>query len=223
MANFNEMGKMELRNACKEAAIKGYGKMTNAQMREALQAAEKIEITEAEFVAMYECLNYSKRENQLEDNYSNGSLEVFMDALGWGKNAVAALIGSLEKKGLVESENERGDGENCVWLTEKGVNLVFDELEKGRVPADKVEKPAEEAVKQKEERAVRNGVRLPKRGTSAGTVWSICDAILADTAIQPTVAAVREEAVAAGINKKNAEIEFYTWRKFNGIKGRASK
>lgn len=38
MINFNEMGKVELRAACKEAGIKNYGKMTNALMREALEA-----------------------------------------------------------------------------------------------------------------------------------------------------------------------------------------
>lgn len=38
MANFNEMGKVELRQACKEAGIKNYGKMNNDGMRAALEA-----------------------------------------------------------------------------------------------------------------------------------------------------------------------------------------
>ena len=38
MNNFNEMGKVELRLACKEAGIKNYGKMTNDGMRAALTA-----------------------------------------------------------------------------------------------------------------------------------------------------------------------------------------
>lgn len=38
MSNFNEMGKVELRAACKEAGIKNYGKMNNDGMRAALEA-----------------------------------------------------------------------------------------------------------------------------------------------------------------------------------------
>ena len=38
MANFNEMGKVELRQACKEAGVKNYGKMNNDGMRASLEA-----------------------------------------------------------------------------------------------------------------------------------------------------------------------------------------
>ena len=38
MINFNEMGKVELRQVCKEAGIKNYGKMNNDGMRAALEA-----------------------------------------------------------------------------------------------------------------------------------------------------------------------------------------
>lgn len=46
MTDFNTMGKIELRAACKDAGVKGYGKMTNDQMRQALVTA-----TEAHDVA----------------------------------------------------------------------------------------------------------------------------------------------------------------------------
>ena len=38
MANFNEIGKVKLRQACKYAGIKNYGKMNNDGMRAALEA-----------------------------------------------------------------------------------------------------------------------------------------------------------------------------------------
>lgn len=41
MKNINEANKQELRAACKSNGIKGYGKMNNAQMREALLAVAK--------------------------------------------------------------------------------------------------------------------------------------------------------------------------------------
>lgn len=40
MSNFDNMGKEELRAACKAAAVKGWGKMNNTQMREALNAKQ---------------------------------------------------------------------------------------------------------------------------------------------------------------------------------------
>ncbi len=56
MSKFNEMGKVELRAACKEAGIKNYGKMNNDGMRDALNAhyaepvQEQAAQTEAEAV-----------------------------------------------------------------------------------------------------------------------------------------------------------------------------
>ena len=41
MKTFAEMGKEELRAACKDYGVKNYGKMNNAGMREALEAASK--------------------------------------------------------------------------------------------------------------------------------------------------------------------------------------
>jgi hypothetical protein len=40
MSNFDNMGKEELRAACKAGAVKGWGKMNNTQMREALAAKQ---------------------------------------------------------------------------------------------------------------------------------------------------------------------------------------
>jgi len=46
------------------------------------------------------------------------------------------LIASLEKKGVVWIDDRQGDWPNCmtkyhiVWLTEKGVNAIFDIIEK---------------------------------------------------------------------------------------------
>jgi hypothetical protein len=37
---------------------------------------------------------------------------------------------------------------------------------------------------------------------------------------KPTAAQVRELAVAQGWDKTTAQVQFYQWRKFNGISGR---
>lgn len=92
------------------------------------------EVTDAEFVALNICLNYDKIDAQLCDNYSNGDHAAFKAGLGWNDQAVAALIGSLEKKDLAYSDNEGANGKafNTVWLTPKGVHAVFYYLGQGR-------------------------------------------------------------------------------------------
>ena len=86
-------------------------------------------ITELEYAAMKLCLNYNDRETQLDDNYSNGGHGEFMDELGLNRQAAAALCGSLEKKGLGCNDDNEGLG-HILWLTDKGVNAIFDHLEK---------------------------------------------------------------------------------------------
>ena len=89
------------------------------------------DLTDAEITAIRTCLNYGNRESQLSDNFSNGGMVEFMDALGWNRNQVAALIGSLEKKGMGWSDDNDGNG-HIFWLSEKAVNIIFDIMEEER-------------------------------------------------------------------------------------------
>jgi hypothetical protein len=54
-------------------------------------------------------------------------------------------------------------------------------------------------------------------------VWDACDAFAEANGIDPTASDVKNLALAEGWNPNNASIEFYQWRKFNGIRGRAPK
>ena len=89
-----------------------------------------------EIAAMKVCLNYDTRAMQLEDNFSNGGVGDLANALGWNMHQIGGLIASLEKKGVVWIDDRQGDWPNCltkyhiVWLTEKGVNAIFDIIEK---------------------------------------------------------------------------------------------
>lgn len=75
-------------------------------------------------------------------------------------------------------------------------------------------------VKIEANREQRNGVKRPSAGGVCREVWDECDAMLARNE-QPTVKALKELAPSRGWNANNAAIEFYQWRKFNGITGRA--
>lgn len=98
-----------------------------------------------EIAAMKVCLNYDTRAMQLDDNFSNGGPVQIANALGWNMHQVGGLITNLEKKGVAWLDDRaddmatKGKGigtTHCdvemhiVWLTEKGVNAIFDIIEK---------------------------------------------------------------------------------------------
>jgi len=62
----------------------------------------------------------------------------------------------------------------------------------------------------------QNGVKRPKTGGVCAAVWAWLDA-------NPgaTVGSAKEVAPSKGWNSNNVACEFYAWRKFNGITGRA--
>jgi hypothetical protein len=85
------------------------------------------QLTQNEVTALRICLNYDRRDEQLSDNYSNGGTEEFMAALNWNAQQVGGLMTSLTEKGLGYHDEE----EDVFWLTEAGVNAIFDIIEQG--------------------------------------------------------------------------------------------
>jgi len=85
-------------------------------------------ITKNEAAAMIVSLNYTNRDDQLSDNYSNASIETLMQTLGWSAQQVGGLATSLTDKGLAFVDDV-DTGEGILWLTEAGVNAVFDYVE----------------------------------------------------------------------------------------------
>ncbi len=73
------------------------------------------------------------------------------------------------------------------------------------------------------DRPTQNGVTRPSAGGRCRAVWDALDAYRAETGMVPDAKVVRELAADEGWNPNNASIEFYQWRKFNGITGRAKK
>jgi hypothetical protein len=72
-------------------------------------------------------------------------------------------------------------------------------------------------------RPEQNGIKRPSAGGRCRAVWDALDAYRAETGELPTAKTVRALAADEGWNPNNASIEFYQWRKFNGITGRAAK
>ena len=101
-----------------------------------------MKLTDNEIAMLTICLNYDNRETQLSDNYTRGTVG-HAHALMGSKEAGAGLIGSLVKKGLVLDPSVHGTDpndafmgykpwgpeENMVWMTDEGVNAIFDHID----------------------------------------------------------------------------------------------
>lgn len=73
------------------------------------------------------------------------------------------------------------------------------------------------------DRPEQNGIKRPSAGGLCRAVWDAMDHIRDTTGAVPVSAQVRTLAGQENWNANNAMIEFYQWRKFNGITGRAAK
>jgi len=90
-----------------------------------------INLTDNEIRFLEICLNYDNRENQLSDNFSNGGVREIMAEFGWNAQQAGGLISSLEQKGMgyMDMDGVNGEPADIFWLTEKGVNTIFDIIE----------------------------------------------------------------------------------------------
>lgn len=193
-SKFDAMGKEALRAACREAGI-SYSKLNNDGMRAALVAHyAKSEAVEEQVEAEVE-----------ETPTSNGM--PFAQMLGLTPVPAPANVGnatSVVDGKRVEAKASKENGEACT------------RSEKPAAPA--VPRVSRKGYKIQKEREERNGVKRPSEGTVCGAVWAEFDK-------NPEIKAGELAALADanGWNRTNVSCEFYAWRKFMGIKGRAAK
>lgn len=72
-------------------------------------------------------------------------------------------------------------------------------------------------LKIEKDRPEQNGIKRPSIGGKCRAIWDALDAYREETGELPTSKVVKELAADEGWNPNNASIEFYQWRKFNGI------
>ena len=78
-------------------------------------------------------------------------------------------------------------------------------------------KPTGTGLKIEKDRVEQNGIKRPSIGGKCRAIWDALDAYRAETGELPTSKTVKELAADEGWNPNNASIEYYQWRKFNGI------
>lgn len=91
-------------------------------------------ITENEKTALICCVDPKGNvESMIEDQGQVMSgLPEMMEVLGWNKKQVAALIGSLEEKGMGYSDENEGNG-HIFWPSEKGYQAAYDAIKERQV------------------------------------------------------------------------------------------
>lgn len=78
--------------------------------------------------------------------------------------------------------------------------------------------PVEQPAKpQKQEAKVQNGIKAPMRAGKCMAVWQACEELYKATGKVPTLKEVMACEAMQGANATNTQIEFYRWRKFNGL------
>ena len=79
------------------------------------------------------------------------------------------------------------------------------------------EQPTGTGLKIEKDRPEQNGIKRPSAGGKCRAIWDALDEYRAETGELPTSKTVKELAADSGWNPNNASIEYYQWRKFNGI------
>ena len=95
-------------------------------------------------------------------------------------------------------------------------------IEVPQPPFEKPAQPKSTGLTIEKDRPEQNGVKRPSAGGMCRAVWDACLEHQQKTGEVPTAKWVKETAAAMGWNANNASIEYYQWRKFNGISGRVA-
>lgn len=194
-SKFDAMGKEALRAACREAGI-SYGKLNNDGMRAAL-------------VAHYE---------QSEEVVEQAEVKEVVEAAPSRPSLFASLLNPQAAPASMQAQAATivRDGKRVEAAPAKGKSEPRARTEKPAAPA--VPRVSRKGYTIQKEREERNGVKRPSEGTVCGNVWAEFDK-------NPEIKAgeLATLADANGWNRTNVSCEFYAWRKFMGIKGRAAK
>lgn len=78
-------------------------------------------------------------------------------------------------------------------------------------PVEQPQKP------QKQEAVIKNGIKAPMRAGKCKHVWEVCEAMYKATGKVPTLKELNAHEAMQGTNQTNNQIEFYRWRKYNGL------
>lgn len=208
---FATMSKEELRNAMRAAGL-SYSKMTNDDMRVALTAnARKLADEKNDAELMERCGHVCCPSCGV--HLSNGLLSCEDESM--------RRMGGLS---ISSGRTLRDTGEMTKEWECMGCGHQFGaDVQPTKRTAPAPDGHTGTGLKIEKNREERNGVKRPSAGGKCRAIWDTLDAYVADPdneGQQPTSKIVKAIAEEEGWNPTNAMIEFYNWRKFNGVTGR---
>lgn len=132
------------------------------------------------------------------------------------KDAATIYSEALAEANAMDAEPEMTEDE----AASEAEAVKAEETAPPPVPYSYDEVSSGSGLKIEKNREERNGVKRPSVGGKCRAVWDALDAMVAE-GNPPASKTVKEMAVVRGWNPNNTVIEFYQWRKFNGITGRS--
>ena len=140
------------------------------------------------------------------------------------------LYSGRNKDGLVFDEDKVVGCHHCDWEYEVPKPSMLaglfgnmtGEVPVPEVPTENKAAPKSTGLTIEKDRPEQNGVKRPSAGGMCRAVWDACWAHQLANNMVPTAKWVKEKAVSEGWNSNNASIEYYQWRKYNGISGRVA-
>jgi hypothetical protein len=188
--DFKAMGKEELRAACRAVGIK-YGKMTNDEMRAELTKFNKGKAQPK-----------PKQVAKTKPLANSGNKAKPFDSL-MGTQKVPENLKATPST-IVR------DGQKIT-----GVSVAGQGLRSSKTPPPELPRVARLGIVIEKGREESNGVRRPSKGTVCAKIWEIFDK-------DPSIRAADLVKIADSNlwDRTTVSCQFYTWRRFMGIKGR---
>ena len=217
LEQLEEMGKAELRAACKEVGVKNYGKMNNEGMRQAIRTEVLADNAQAVLTAFEE-------PQQVEE-----AVEVAQEAeLTEYEQELASRYGhsncphcNITLSNGVGEHGEIVNGTRIKHDEFQFVCLACDGEFGPKIKTPKARKPVQNPTGNKIEknRPEQNGMKYPSAGTKTRVIWDLCDAMTKELGRPLKISELRER-VAQGTNENMMKSQYSYWRKFHNITGR---
>lgn len=234
--NFDSMGKEALRAACKQAQVKGWGKMNNTQMREALASikgnvkpsdvpapAEVVDPAQLNTPELNEISKLSEPESdQLPQDNRVAPTAEFLDTLGVDgvKGHCPHCDTNLESNGYQTVEGIREVNPAAANKMQREYVCLGCNGEYGpkivRTPAKPVANPT--GIKIEKNREERNGVKRPSVGTICHHIWSELDRVrAASNGNTPSFKDLKALQDTHGWQRNTAVTQYQRWKEFNNL------
>lgn len=217
LEQLEEMGKAELRAACKEVGVKNYGKMNNEGMRQAIRTEVLADNAQAVLTAFEEPQQVEEAVEVAQEAELTEYQQDLMNHYGHFNCPHCDIT-------LSNGVGEHGEIVNGTRIKHdefQFVCLACDGEFGPKIKTPKARKPVQNPTGNKIEknRPEQNGMKYPSAGTKTRVIWDLCDAMTKELGRPLKISELRER-VAQGTNENMMKSQYSYWRKFHNITGR---